>query len=81
MSASGAFNAFVSEAMSLPKAQRSELADKLIASLDEDFTVSSSWMDEINRRAKEIDQGLVQTIPHEEVMRRAHELVAKNRRK
>ncbi len=65
--------------MSLPKAERSQLAEKLIASLDDDFEISPAWSVEIHRRAREIDDGTVQSIPHEEVMQQARALVAKGR--
>ncbi len=79
MSAAASFDVFVAEAMSLPKPQRSQLADQLIASLDDDFEISPAWRAELHRRAREIDDGTVQTIPHEEVMRQARELIAKGR--
>lgn len=81
MTATATFDVFVAEAMSLPKPQRSQLADKLLASLDDDFEISLAWRTEIHRRAREIDDGTVQTIPHDEVMRQARELIAKGRNK
>lgn len=71
------FETFLAEAIRLPRSQRSQLAERLIASLDEDFEVSSAWREEVRSRARELDDGTVQAIPHEEVMRRARELVAR----
>lgn len=79
MSGIAHFETFLAEAMSLPRPQRSQLADQLIASLDEDFEVGAAWRDEIHRRAREIDDGSVQALPHEEVMRQAREVIAKGR--
>ena len=59
----------VSEALALPAATRAYLAEKLLQSLDyeEDFVVSAEWLDEARRRALEINDGIVQTIPAEQV--------------
>ncbi|CAN5878596.1 hypothetical protein BH11VER1_BH11VER1_20540 [soil metagenome] len=79
MSALTSFDAFVAEAMSLPKAERSQLADKLIACLDDDSEISPAWSVEIHRRARELADGTVQSIPHDEVMQQARALIAKGR--
>ena len=60
----------VSKALSLPSASRAFLAEKLLESLDfdEDFPISDEWKAKIARRCKEIDDGVVQTIPAERVL-------------
>lgn len=65
------------EALHLPALDRAKLAHKLLLSLD-DMTepeVEEAWLDEADRRAAEIDQGLVQLIPAEEVSRKARALL------
>jgi putative addiction module component (TIGR02574 family) len=65
------------EALQLPLSERAKLAHKLLLSLDEmsESEVEAAWFDEAERRAKEIDQGLVQLIPAEEVSRKARDLL------
>lgn len=65
------------EALHLPLSDRAKLAHKLLLSL-EDFTeseVEEAWLDEAERRAREIDEGLVQLISSEEVSRKARLLL------
>ncbi|MBL7074929.1 addiction module protein [candidate division KSB1 bacterium] len=61
----------VGEVLHLPLQTRALLAEKLLESLDyeEDFEVSAEWMDEIRRRCKEIDEGVVELIPAEQVFK------------
>jgi len=63
--------AFKREALNLPVADRAELAHELLESLDSlsPQEVDSLWLDEAERRAKEVDSGLVELIPAEEVFR------------
>jgi putative addiction module component (TIGR02574 family) len=58
------------EVLHLPREDRSKLASRLIESLDEDddFELSAEWTEEIDRRMREVDEGVVQMISHEEVM-------------
>jgi putative addiction module component (TIGR02574 family) len=65
------------EALHLPVLDRAKLADKLLLSLDDmsEHEVEEVWLDEAERRAAEIDQGLVQLIPAEEVSRKARALL------
>jgi len=57
------------EALHLPVSERARLAHKLLISLEElsEAEVAEAWLDEAERRAREIDEGLVQLIPAEEV--------------
>ena len=68
----------VERALSMPRAERSYLATKLIGSLndDDDIEVSQEWRDELHRRVEEMRDGTTPGIPHEEVMSGAHELLA-----
>lgn len=65
------------EALHLPVADRARLAHKLLLSLESmsESEIEEAWFDEAERRADEIDQGLVQLIPAEKVSRKARELL------
>ena len=68
----------VERAFSMPRAERSYLATKLIGSLDDDadIEVSQEWRDELHPRVEEMRDGTAPGIPHEEVMSGARELLA-----
>lgn len=55
------------EALRLSPAERAELADKLIDSLD-DEPLSAEWAAEIDRRVREIESGTVTCRPVEELL-------------
>ena len=56
-----------SAALRLPRAERARLAERLIASLDEDAGIEQAWAEEIRRRVGELRSGAVQPIPGEQV--------------
>jgi len=60
------------EALKLNATERAEVAEQLIASLDEvpDPDVEQAWQEEVQRRLQQIEHGEVKTIPWEEVQRR-----------
>ena len=60
------------EALKLTAYERAEVAEQLIASLDEvpDTGVEQAWQEEVQRRLGQIERGEVKTIPWEEVQRR-----------
>lgn len=60
------------EALKLSANERAEVAEQLIASLDEvpDTDVEQVWQQEVQRRLQQIGRGEVKTIPWEEVQRR-----------
>ena len=62
------------EALSLTEEQRAELAQKLLLSLDTP-PQDEIWLNEAHRRSHELDEGVVQTIPAEEVRRKAQTLL------
>jgi putative addiction module component (TIGR02574 family) len=64
----------ISEALELPVTQRAMVAERLIESLDveESFELSPEWEEEILRRCREIDEGLDELIPAEEVFAKAY---------
>ena len=60
------------KALTLPVAERAELAGSLIESLDDsdDESVKAAWDDEIARRMEDLDSGRVQPVSLEEARRR-----------
>lgn len=74
------------ELMNLSHEERARLAHALIVSLNEEEEQLSEaewealWLEEIKRRDAEIERGEVQLIPAEEVMRRAHDALEKNKK-
>ena len=65
------------EALNLPAADRAKLAHELLESLDSlsPTEIDELWLDESERRLKELDAGSVQLIPAEEVLRKARALL------
>jgi len=64
----------IAEAMQLPATLRALVAERLIESLDLNDTgdISPEWREEAVRRCREIDEGLVELIPAEDTLARAH---------
>lgn len=60
------------EALKLSPNERAEVAEQLIASLEEapDTAVEQVWQQEVQRRLQQVERGEVTTIPWEEVQRR-----------
>lgn len=60
------------KALTLPVAERAELAGSLIESLDEakDKSVEAAWEEEIARRMKELDSGKTELVSLDEARRR-----------
>jgi hypothetical protein len=60
------------KALHLPLRDRARLAQRLIESLDElsDAEAESLWLDEAERRAREIDQDAVALVSADELERR-----------
>jgi putative addiction module component (TIGR02574 family) len=65
------------EALSLPPEERAQLAEQLLSSLDtlSESEIEQLWLQEAAYRAEEMDQGLVQRIPAEDVRREAMALL------
>tara|TARA_B100000508_G_scaffold82665_1_gene64230 strand:- start:543 stop:764 length:222 start_codon:yes stop_codon:yes gene_type:complete len=57
------------ELLKLPLAERARLAERLIASLDEDAEIEAAWIAEVQRRDEEMVSGAVQGIPLEDALR------------
>ncbi len=65
------------EALDLPEKKRAELAQKLLLSLEvlSEEENTEEWLVEAHRRAQDIDKGIVQPVPAEEVRRKARKLL------
>lgn len=65
------------EALHLSENERAELAQKLLLSLDSpsEREISEDWLAEADRRARDLDEGLVQPVSAEEVRRKAMSLL------
>ncbi|MDZ7343717.1 MAG: addiction module protein [candidate division KSB1 bacterium] len=65
------------KALQLPEADRAKLAQKLLLSLDalSETEIAEDWLIEAQRRARELDAGIVQPISAEEVRRKAQALL------
>ena len=65
------------EALHLTEEERAELVQKLLLSLDlpSESEIKSDWLKEAHRRAKDLDDGIVQPISAEEVRRKAQALL------
>ena len=66
------FDDIIKDALSLPPGERAMLADHLLESLDweKQKEIDALWAQEAERRDKEIDDGIVTTVPGEEVLSR-----------
>jgi len=56
------------EALLLSAAERAQLAERLIASLDADPEVEAAWVAEVERRHAEIENNTVSLIPGVETL-------------
>lgn len=65
------------EALHLPKEERAQLIHRLVLSLDSPSgeELRSDWLLEARRRAEELDNGSVQAVPGDDVMRKARALI------
>ncbi|MES0492179.1 MAG: addiction module protein [Leptospirales bacterium] len=65
------------QAMHLPETERADLAQKLLLSLDTPSIdeIEEDWLIEAQRRAKDLNDGIVEPIPAEEVRKKAQALL------
>lgn len=65
------------EILHLSEDERAELAQKLLLSLDEpsEEEIAEDWLVEAQRRARDLDEGIVQPVPADEVRRKAQALL------
>lgn len=73
------FKEIEQSALKLDERHRAELAKRLLISLEEsiDQDIEQAWIDEINRRKAQIESGEVESIPGEEVLEKARNLLKK----
>lgn len=66
------YEEIMNAALALPPDEREMLAEHLMESLDaeQQARIDALWAEEAERRFKEIEDGVVQAIPGEEVMER-----------
>jgi putative addiction module component (TIGR02574 family) len=64
-------------ALRLPPALRAELAERLIASLEDDLPVHPEWRAELDRRDEELDRDPSLAHPADEVFRRIRSRLAR----
>ncbi|MEW6246879.1 MAG: addiction module protein [Nitrospirota bacterium] len=69
---SGQSQALLEQALKLPVNERAELAEQLLRSLDPvaDRDVEAAWQKEVQRRLSEVERGVAEMIPWEEVRER-----------
>ena len=74
------FDQVLQAALTLPDAQRAELVDTLIGTLQPDggLPFDDHWLGEIAKRSREYDQGLTKAIPWEEVKARARKWISQD---
>jgi putative addiction module component (TIGR02574 family) len=58
------------EALKLTPGERAALAQRLLASLDEDADIEEAWVAEVERRIADVESGSVQVIPIAEALTR-----------
>jgi putative addiction module component (TIGR02574 family) len=56
------------EALKLAPGERAALAQRLLASLDEDAEIEEAWAQEVERRVAEVESGAVKLIPIAEAL-------------
>ena len=56
------------ETLKLTLSERAVLAQRLLASLDEDAEIDDAWAAEIERRIADVESGAVQVIPIAEAL-------------
>ncbi|MBA3507081.1 MAG: addiction module protein [Betaproteobacteria bacterium] len=57
-----------SEALKLTPSERAALAQRLLASLEEDSEIEEAWAAEIERRIAEVESGAVRVVPVAEAL-------------
>jgi putative addiction module component (TIGR02574 family) len=65
------------EALHLPREKRAALIQRLVLSLESpsEEELKSDWLLEARRRAEELDNGFVQAVSSEDVMKKAKALI------
>lgn len=69
-------NSVLQNVLSLPRSERSYLAEKLIISLDDDAELSPAWRAELDARVQRRQSGETRSYSHEEVRAELEAIVA-----
>ncbi|HVH13797.1 MAG TPA: addiction module protein [Longimicrobium sp.] len=64
-----------SAALQLPREARARIAERLIASLDEETRAEQAWAEEVRRRVRDFRSGQVRTRPVDDVLDEVDELL------
>lgn len=64
-------------ALSLPRGERARLAERLLASLDEEGEVEEAWRDEVRRRLEAYRKGEMEAVPANKVLEEARDRLSK----
>jgi putative addiction module component (TIGR02574 family) len=73
---------FCVEALSMPRKTRAEIAERLLASLEDEGSsaqAEKAWNNEAMKRYKAFKTGKVKPVRHEAVMREAYAAIAKSK--
>ncbi len=70
---SDSVESIIDRALQQPERERARIAERLISSLDHTVDVELAWQEEVGRRLKEIDSGVIQCIPWEDIRARLYE--------
>ena len=65
------FKTLEAQALELAPEERARLADRLLASLFVDQEIESAWIDEVERRIEDIEQGRSRLLPAAESIAKA----------
>ena len=71
--------AVLEAALALPEAEREELVERLLDSVEAPDALSPAWAAEVDRRLKEIDEGRAVLIPGEQVFAEIRASLKKSR--
>lgn len=63
------------EVLHFPLPERFRLVSRLPDSLDDGEDVSEEWLSEIQRRSRNIDDGIAILVPHDQVMENARDRI------
>ncbi|MEX0600677.1 MAG: addiction module protein [Rhodothermales bacterium] len=64
--------------LALPRSERARLAERLIASLDEDSAVEEAWIEEVERRLEAYRKGCLESVSAESAVREARHKIKGN---
>jgi putative addiction module component (TIGR02574 family) len=64
-----------SAALQLPREVRARIAERLLASLDEETRVEQAWAEEVRRRVRDFRAGKAKTRPIDDVLNEVDELL------